>query len=121
MRILLSVCLAAVLGGCSISQLPTWLSPHAIDIQQGNAITQDQVDKLRPGMTRQQVQAIVGTPLLKDMFHANRWDYTYQHYRKHQLIGNAHLTLYFKGEVLERIEGQALPDSTRQDTTPPQS
>ncbi|MFW9608685.1 MAG: outer membrane protein assembly factor BamE, partial [Aquaspirillum sp.] len=74
MRILLSVCLAAVLGGCSISQLPTWLSPHAIDIQQGNAITQDQVDKLRPGMTRQQVQAIVGTPLLKDMFHANRWD-----------------------------------------------
>lgn len=79
---------------------------------------QGQVDKLRPGMTRQQVQAIVGTPLLKDMFHANRWDYTYQHYRKHQLIGNAHLTLYFKGEVLERIEGQALPDSTRQDTTP---
>lgn len=63
--------LLAVLVGCSFPGV------HKIDIQQGNVITQDMVDQLRPGMTTRQVRFIMGTPLITDTFHSNRWDYLY--------------------------------------------
>ena len=63
--------LLAVLVGCSFPGV------HKIDIQQGNVITQDMIDQLRPGMTTRQVRFIMGTPLITDTFHSNRWDYLY--------------------------------------------
>ena len=63
--------LLTVLVGCSFPGV------HKIDIQQGNVITQDMVDQLRPGMTTRQVRFIMGTPLITDTFHSNRWDYLY--------------------------------------------
>ncbi|AMB87183.1 hypothetical protein AWM79_18525 [Pseudomonas agarici] len=59
------------LAGCSFPGV------YKIDIQQGNVVTQDMIDQLRPGMTRNQVRFIMGNPLLTDTFHANRWDYLY--------------------------------------------
>jgi len=59
------------LAGCSFPGV------YKIDIQQGNVVTQDMIDQLRPGMTRRQVRFIMGNPLLADTFHANRWDYLY--------------------------------------------
>lgn len=61
----------AALAGCSLPGV------YKIDIQQGNVITQDMIDQLRPGMTRRQVRFIMGNPLISDTFHANRWDYLY--------------------------------------------
>ncbi|EXF43452.1 outer membrane lipoprotein OmlA [Pseudomonas sp. BAY1663] len=59
------------LAGCSFPGV------YKVDIQQGNVVTQDMIDQLRPGMTRQQVRFIMGNPLITDTFHANRWDYLY--------------------------------------------
>lgn len=59
------------LAGCSFPGV------HKVDIQQGNVVTQDMIDQLRPGMTRRQVRFIMGNPLITDTFHANRWDYLY--------------------------------------------
>ena len=72
-RIIRSFTLASllVLAGCSFPGV------HKIDIQQGNVVTQDMVDQLRPGMTTRQVRFIMGTPLITDTFHSNRWDYLY--------------------------------------------
>lgn len=61
------------LNGCS-SIIP---GVYKIDIQQGNVVTQDMIDQLRPGMTRSQVRFIMGNPLVTDTFHADRWDYLY--------------------------------------------
>ncbi|TLX62883.1 outer membrane protein assembly factor BamE [Stutzerimonas nosocomialis] len=59
------------LAGCSFPGV------YKVDIQQGNVVTQDMIDQLRPGMTRRQVRFIMGNPLITDTFHANRWDYVY--------------------------------------------
>ncbi|CAD5106375.1 outer membrane protein assembly factor BamE [Zestomonas carbonaria] len=59
------------LAGCSFPGV------YKIDIQQGNVVTQDMIDQLKPGMTRRQVRFIMGNPLVTDTFHANRWDYLY--------------------------------------------
>ena len=72
-RIIRSFTLAGllVLAGCSFPGV------HKIDIQQGNVVSQDMVDQLLPGMTTRQVRFIMGTPLITDTFHSNRWDYLY--------------------------------------------
>lgn len=53
------------------------LRPYRPDVQQGNIVTKDMVDQLRPGMTRDQVRFLLGTPMLADIFHQDRWDYPY--------------------------------------------
>ena len=67
-------CAAAIvmLAGCS--WLPR-IGVYKLDVNQGNYVTQDQVDRLKVGQTRAQVRAVMGTPMLSDAFHANRWDY----------------------------------------------
>jgi outer membrane protein assembly factor BamE len=75
-RCALIVFLAAALGACS--WVPRPISEYKIDIQQGNILTQDMVSQLRPGLSRDQVRFILGTPVLTDIFHANRWDYVYR-------------------------------------------
>ncbi len=68
--------LVAVLSGCTY--VPRIVNEYKIDIQQGNVLTQDMVLQLKPGLTKDQVRFILGTPVLMDMFHANRWDYVYR-------------------------------------------
>jgi outer membrane protein assembly factor BamE len=95
--LLLSCCLVS---GCSVYR-PT--------IQQGNILDRDEIAKLKPGMSRRQVIFVVGTPLLEDPFHHDRWDYVHTVKNgKTQLTTIQHLTLYFKNDVLERIDKSRL-------------
>ena len=68
--------LLAFISGCS--SVPRIISEYKIDIQQGNVLTQEMVSQLKPGQTKDQVRFILGTPMLMDVFHANRWDYVYR-------------------------------------------
>jgi outer membrane protein assembly factor BamE len=68
--------LVTAISGCS--SVPRIVNEYKIDVQQGNVLTQDMVSQLRPGLSRDQVRFILGTPVLMDMFHANRWDYVYR-------------------------------------------
>lgn len=74
------------------------------DVQQGNTFDDKQVSQLKVGMTRQQVVFIMGTALLQDPFHKNRWDYVYTFTKGHGKAERSLLTLYFKGDTLEKID-----------------
>ena len=72
-----TVLLIAAISGCST--VPRVVHEYKIDIQQGNVLTQEMVAQLKPGLTKDQVRFVLGTPVLMDMFHANRWDYVYRY------------------------------------------
>lgn len=74
-RIIAVYTLALLLCGCSISELPFVYHP---DIQQGTVITREMVARLEPGMTREQVRFVLGSPLLDTPFHQDRWNYVYR-------------------------------------------
>jgi outer membrane protein assembly factor BamE len=74
-RLVRTAILLAVLSACS--SVPRIVNEYKIDVQQGNVLTQEMVSQLKPGLSRDQVRFILGTPVLMDMFHANRWDYVY--------------------------------------------
>ena len=104
--------LGLLLGACSTggSGLP-YLSIYRLDINQGNYVTQDQVEKLKVGQTRQTVKAILGTPLVADPFHATRWDYVYEFRRQGEVVTHRTFTAYFVDEKLARWEGDEMPAS----------
>ena len=68
--------MALALSACS--NVPRIVTEYRIDVQQGNVLTQEMVSQLRPGLTRDQVRFILGTPLLSDVFHGDRWDYVFR-------------------------------------------
>ncbi len=82
---------------------------HRQDIQQGNIITQEMVNKLHPGMSRRQVRYVMGTPMLVDIFHKDRWDYLYLMQRGDGERTRERLSLYFENGRLSRIEGDFRP------------
>jgi len=84
------------------------LKPYRINVQQGNALTQEMVAKLRPGMTRSQVRFVLGTPVVQDVFHANRWDYVYMFTEGHKDTRSRRLTVIFEGDTLLRLEGDVV-------------
>lgn len=102
-----TVVVCMVLAGCSY--LPPSFGVYKLDINQGNYVTQDQVERLRVGQTRQQVRLVLGTPLLADPFHATRWDYVYQFERQGRLLEHSQLTAYFVDDKLARWEASDLP------------
>jgi outer membrane protein assembly factor BamE len=79
-----------------------FLTPHKIDVQQGNYLDQNMVAKLKLDMTRSQVRFIMGSPLLADPFHPERWDYVYIEYKGGTLKQERRLTLIFEGDQLKR-------------------
>lgn len=88
-------------------------TPYKMEIRQGNYVTAEMRAKLQPGMTRQQVRMVVGTPMISDVFHENRWDYIYRLEQDHELIEHKSMTLYFEGDVLSRIvDDEALIQNT---------
>ncbi|HET7832405.1 MAG TPA: outer membrane protein assembly factor BamE [Gallionella sp.] len=107
MRTKLILC-SLLLSGCSYVSTPL-LAPYQMDIRQGNFVTPEMREKLKLGMTRQQVMYVLGTPLIHDAFHTNRWDYVY--YLKHygQIGEEQRLTLYFEGDTLARIDDSKMP------------
>ena len=88
------------------------LAPHKIDIQQGNYIDQAMVAKLKPEMTRSQVRFILGTPLIADPFHPNRWDYVYLTGKANKVHTQHKITVVFDGDKLKHVEGDIVPADT---------
>jgi len=78
---------------------------YRIDVQQGNIVTQEMVDKLEIGMSKQKVRFLMGTPLVTDMFHPERWDYAYRLTPGWQTTQQRHLVLIFEGDTLSQING----------------
>ena len=97
-HLLLSLFLLAAVSASSCNIL------YVQDIEQGNILTQEMIDQVRPGMTRRQVTFILGTPLVADPFHANRWDYYYELIPGDKKAGKKKLiTIFFKGDGVSQI------------------
>lgn len=85
------------------------LAPYRIDIVQGNVLTRDQLERLRPGMNRLQVRDILGSPLLTDLFHADRWDYVFTIRRPDAEPLRRAVVVIFDGDRLARVDAPELP------------
>jgi outer membrane protein assembly factor BamE len=101
MRIVALVLALLALSGCGIV--------YTIDIQQGNYVTDDLAAKLRLGMTKAEVRQLLGTPLLSDPFHANRWDYYFSNVRARRPDVPSRLTIHFENDKVASFAGQARP------------
>lgn len=99
--------LAFLCAACS-SSLPS-LSPYRMDIQQGNVVTPKMMMQLRPGMSKAQVRFVMGTPLLVDSFHSNRWDYFYQMRKDGKIIEQRNVVLEFENDKLKTVRGDVIP------------
>ncbi|MEZ0232885.1 MAG: outer membrane protein assembly factor BamE [Methylophilaceae bacterium] len=100
-------CAACISAGCS-SSLPSF-RPYKMDIQQGNVVTSKMMLQLRPDMTRSQVRFVMGTPLIQDSFHKDRWDYFYQMRKDGRIIEQRRIILEFEGDALKRVRGDVVP------------
>ena len=110
----LAACAAAALAGCSSfnsasERLASAVTPYKVQVVQGNFISREQVEFLKAGMSRQQVRDVLGTPLLASAFHADRWDYVFTLRRNGVQEQSYRLALFFKGEQLDRFEGDTMP------------
>jgi outer membrane protein assembly factor BamE len=86
-----------------------WITPYKVDVVQGNFISKEQVELLKVGMPRAQVKEVLGTPLLSSLFHADRWDYVFTLKRRNVEPQSFRYTVFFKGDQLERFEGDTMP------------
>ena len=116
-QVLLGVALSCGLAAC--------ITPYHPEVVQGNFVSREQVQALRPGMPRQVVRDILGTPLVTSLFHDQRWDYAFTIRRQEAEPQQRRFTVFFKGDVLDRIEGDPLPTeaefAARLDTRRPPS
>src|SRR5512141_3095196 len=111
---LLALSACALAGGCGsfdrISEsIVSPITPYKVEIVQGNFVSREQVAALKPGMSRQQVRDILGTPLVTDLFHADRWDYVFTLRQQGVLKQERRLAVFFKGEVFDHSEGDEMP------------
>ncbi len=106
---------AAFVAGCSTidTYMPTLTSfgVYKLDINQGNFLSQDMVNKLKAGQTKPQVRLILGTPLVVSVFREDRWDYVYEFMRQGRIVEQRKLTVYFVDDKLARWEGDEMPQS----------
>ncbi len=103
MRISLLVLAIALLGACAFPGV------YKINVEQGNIVTQEMADQLKPGMTRRQVRFILGTPLIEDTFNQNRWDYLYVKRNGMKVLDQSRLTVEFDGDALVKVSGDFTP------------
>jgi outer membrane protein assembly factor BamE len=117
--LILAAC--TVLSGCArtaaisakLSEIPLnptgWITPYRSDVVQGNFLSREQVALLRPGMSRNDVRNVLGTPLVTSLFHADRWDYVFTLKRQGSADQSFRYAVYFNGEALARFEGDDMP------------
>jgi outer membrane protein assembly factor BamE len=86
---------------------------YKMTVQQGNIVTEEMIDRLEPGMTRSQVRYLLGTPVLVDIFHQDRWYYTYTIRRGHGEMEKRPLVVFFDGDQMVRVEGFLRPEPQR--------
>ena len=100
----LTVLLVIVTSGCTQINFP-----YRIDVEQGNVLTQDVIDRLQPGMDRRQVAFLLGTPLITNDFRPERWDYYYSLRTGQGVFLKRHMVMFFHGDTLVRLEGDMRP------------
>ena len=116
-----ALALAVTLPACTAITQPfddfiplvTQFGVYKLDINQGNYISQDMVDRLKVGQSKQQVRSVLGTPLIMSAFRENRWDYLYEYRRAGRLREHRQFTVYFDSDQLARWEGDEMPQSTQ--------
>jgi outer membrane protein assembly factor BamE len=113
-RLALVAAACAVVAGCgsfdsATMRIASSITPYKVEIVQGNFVSKEQVDALKPGMSRQQVRDILGTPLVADAFHTSRWDYVFTIRRQSVAPQERKLAVFFKDDALERFEGDEMP------------
>ncbi len=101
------ILLALLCASCNAS-LPS-IKPYKMDIQQGNVVTSKMMLQLKPGMTKSQVRFIMGTPLIQDGFHPDRWDYFYQMRKAGKIIEQRRVIMEFENDALKRVRGDVIP------------
>jgi outer membrane protein assembly factor BamE len=114
LRSLLASLMSLALAGCS--SLPSTpgdlfglITPYRIDIVQGNVVTKEQVTLIKPGMNRAQVRDLLGSPMLTDPFHADRWDYIFSIRRQGTEPQRRSVVVHFQGDAVKTVEAPDLP------------
>ncbi len=103
------------LAGCSIDPVTNLFpSVYKIDVKQGNAVTKEMIDQLKPGMNKRQIRYLLGTPILIDVFHQERWDYIYTDQPGGQPRLQKRVSLFFKEEQLAGLQGDFKPEAVAQ-------
>ena len=92
----------------SLPEVGSRLHPYRVDVRQGNWVTQEMVAQLKTGQTKDQVRFILGTPLLTDIFHADRWDYVYRLQPGRGEVEQRRVTVFFSEGKLARITGDVV-------------
>ncbi len=100
---------AQVTPPSGLDKLFGFISPYRITIQQGNFVSQEMMTQVKEGMTREQIRQILGTALLTDMFHEDRWDYPFRLIKPNGEVVASRVAIYFKNNTVERFEGGNLP------------
>jgi outer membrane protein assembly factor BamE len=109
LRAALLLATSLLISACSSVPLPQFPGVYKIPIAQGNIITQDMIDKLEPGMTRRQVIFVMGTPLVRDPYNQDRWDYVFNFQPGGGERGQERVSLYFVNESLSHMSGDFEP------------
>ncbi|ANY61186.1 outer membrane protein assembly factor BamE [Comamonas aquatica] len=117
LRVALTLSLVSLLAACSSVSETTRnamssITPYKVEVVQGNFVSREQVQALQPGMSRQQVREILGTPLVTSVFHADRWDYVFTIQRQGVEAQNRKLNVFFEGERFVRAEGDEMPSES---------
>lgn len=113
-HVLLTLSLGSLLTACgsfnsATRSVASVITPYKVDVVQGNFVSKEQVEALQPGMSRQQVREILGTPLVTSVFHSDRWEYVFTLKRPNVEIQTRKLTVYFDGDSFARSEGDEMP------------
>ena len=105
--VLTGLIMTALLSGCGSNF--GFPGVYRIDVEQGNIVTEEMVEQLKLGMTRRQVRFVLGTPLIEDTFHPDRWDYRYMVRNGLDTVDENRLSVFFEGDLLTGVEGTILP------------
>lgn len=114
---------ASVLTGCGTAHRladspPNWLTPYRVDIGQGNFVSESMASQLKAGMTKDQVRAVLGTPLLVDPFRKDRWDYVFDIRRGDGRKERRRFSVNFKDDLLVSWGGDPLPKESGEGILP---
>jgi len=108
-----AIAVAFALSACS------FFAPYSIDIRQGNYIDESMLAQLKPGMTREQVRFALGSPLVTDAFHSDRWDYIYRFKPGNSSKAEQRaVSVFFVNDKLDRVEGDIAPPDGKEVTEP---
>ncbi len=116
-RLGLTLLIGATVAACSsfdsaTNRLVGVVTPYKVAVVQGNFVSREQVQALQPGMGRQQVRDILGTPLVTSVFHGDRWEYVFTLKRPGVDVQTRKLTVFFEGDTFVRAEGDEMPSES---------